>query len=69
VGGFEAAIQIGLTKFYHVPNGTAVGAALVLHATSILPTVVLGFVFLIQDGMMLGGKQKLASAAAHGDAP
>jgi uncharacterized protein (TIRG00374 family) len=69
VGGFEAAIQIGLTKFYHVPNDTAVGAALVLHATSILPTVVLGFLFLIQDGMKLGGMQKLASAAAHGDAP
>jgi uncharacterized protein (TIRG00374 family) len=69
VGGFEAAVQIGLTKFYHVPNDTAVGAALVLHATSILPTVVLGFLFLIQDGLRLGGMQKLASAAAHGDAP
>jgi glycosyltransferase 2 family protein len=69
VGGFEAAVQIGLTKFYHVPNDTAVGAALVLHATSILPTVVLGFLFLIQDGLRLGSMQKLASAAAHGDAP
>jgi uncharacterized protein (TIRG00374 family) len=69
VGGFEAAVQIGLTKFYHVPNDTAVGTALVLHATSILPTVVLGFLFLIQDGLRLGSMQKLASAAAHGDAP
>jgi uncharacterized protein (TIRG00374 family) len=68
VGGFEAAVQIGLTKFYHVPNDTAVGAALVLHAASVLPTVILGFLFLIQDGMGLGGVQKLASAAAHGDA-
>ncbi|MCM3881922.1 MAG: flippase-like domain-containing protein [Vicinamibacterales bacterium] len=69
VGGFEAAIQIGLTKFYGVPNDTAVGAALVVHATSLLPTVLLGFLFLIQDGLKLGGMQKLASAAAHGDAP
>jgi glycosyltransferase 2 family protein len=69
VGGFEAAIQIGLTKFYLVPNDTAVGAALVLHATSILPTVVLGFLFLIQDGLKLGSMQKLASAAAHGETP
>jgi uncharacterized protein (TIRG00374 family) len=69
VGGFEAAIQIGLTKFYHVDNDTAVGTALVTHATSILPTVVLGFLFLIQDGLRLGGMQKLANAAAHGEAP
>ena len=69
VGGFEAAIQIGLTKFYHVPNDAAVGAALVLHAASILPTVILGFLFVIQDGLRLGGMQKLASAAAHGEAP
>ena len=69
VGGFEAAVQIGLTKFYLVPNDTAVGAALVLHATSILPTVVLGFLFLIQDGLKLGSMQKLASAVAQGDTP
>lgn len=69
VGGFEAAVQIALTKFYHVPNDTAVGAALVMHATSIVPTVVLGFLFLIQDGLGLGSMQKLASAAAHGDTP
>jgi uncharacterized protein (TIRG00374 family) len=69
VGGFEAAMQIGLTKFYAVPNDTAVGAALVVHATSLVPTVLLGFLFLIQDGLKLGGVEKLASAAAHGDAP
>ena len=68
VGGFEAAIRIGLTSFYQVSNDTAVGAALVLHAVSILPTVVLGFLFLIQDGLKLGSMQKLASAAAHGSA-
>jgi uncharacterized protein (TIRG00374 family) len=67
VGGFEAAIQIGLTSFYRVPNDTAVGAALVLHAVAMLPTVALGFLFLIQDGLKLSSMQKLANAAAHGD--
>ena len=52
VGGFEAAVQIGLTSFYAVPNDRAVGAALVLHAVSLLPTVVLGFAFLIQTGLL-----------------
>jgi uncharacterized membrane protein YbhN (UPF0104 family) len=68
VGGFEAAVQIGLTKFYQVPNDTAVGAALAIHATSLIPTVALGFLFLIQDGLRIAGMQKLASAAAHGEA-
>lgn len=67
VGGFEAAIQIGLTSFYRVPNDRAVGAALVLHVVSLLPTVLMGFFFLVQDGLKLGGMQKLASAAAHGE--
>ena len=43
VGGFEAAIQIGLTSFYGVPNDRAVGSALVLHIVSLLPVVALGF--------------------------
>ena len=69
VGGFEAAVQIGLTSFYGVPNDRAVGAALVLHVVSLLPTVVLGFLFLIQDGLGLGSMRKLAHAAAEGTAP
>jgi len=65
VGGFEAAVQIGLTSFYGVPNDRAVGAALVLHAVSLLPTVVLGSLFLIQDGLGFGAVRNLAHAAAE----
>ena len=68
VGGFEAAIQIGLTSFYGVPNDRAVGAALVLHVVSLLPTMALGFLFLVQDGLGFGGMRNLAHAAAEGDA-
>ena len=67
VGGFEAAVQIGLTSFYGVPNDRAVGAALVLHAVSLLPTIVLGFLFVIQDGLGFGGMRNLAHAAAEGE--
>lgn len=67
VGGFEAAVQIGLTSFYAVPNDRAVGAALVLHAVSLLPTVVLGFGFLVQTGLGFGGIRTLAAAAAEPD--
>ena len=62
VGGFEAAVQIGLTSFYGVPNDRAVGAALVLHAVSLLPTLVLGFLFVVQDGLGFGGMRNLAHA-------
>lgn len=68
VGAFEAAVQIGLKSFYGVANDRAVGAALVLHAVSILPTVALGFLFLIQDGLALADMGKLAHVAAEGDA-
>jgi glycosyltransferase 2 family protein len=68
VGGFEAAVQIGLTSFYGVPNNRAVGAALVLHIVSLLPVVLLGFLFLIQDGLGFGAMRTLAQAAAEGEA-
>ncbi len=67
VGGFEAAAQIGLTSFYHVPNDRAVGAALVLHAVSLLPNIVLGFVFVIQDGLGFGTVRTLARASGPVD--
>jgi hypothetical protein len=67
VGGFEAAALIGLTSFYQVPNDRAVGTALVLHAVSLLPTVALGFLFLLQDGLGFGAMRNLAHAAAEGD--
>lgn len=68
VGGFEAAALIGLTSFYQVPNDRAVGTALVLHAVSLLPTVALGFLFLIQDGLGFGAMRNLAQTAAGGEA-
>ena len=49
-----------------MPNDRAVGAALVLHAVSLLPTIVLGFLFVIQDGLGFGGMRNLAHAAAEG---
>ena len=68
VGGFEAAVQIGLTSFFAVPNDRAVGTALVLHIVSLLPIVVLGFLFLIQDGLGIGSVRNLAHVAAEGEA-
>jgi hypothetical protein len=40
-----------------------VGAAILAHASSLVPVVALGAVFMIQDGLNLTGLQQLAGAA------
>jgi len=55
VGGFHEAFRLGATSFFGADNDTAVGAAIVLHAISVVPVVVVGLIFIIQDGLKLGG--------------
>ena len=64
VGGFHEAFRLGATSFFGADNDNAVAAAIVLHAVSFLPVVLVGVVFIIQDGLRLGGLQQLA---ARGD--
>ncbi len=55
VGGFHEAFRLGATAFFGADNDTAVGAAIVLHAISVVPVVVVGLIFIIQDGLKIGG--------------
>ena len=55
VGGFHEAFRIGATSFFGADNNTAVGAAIVLHAISVVPVTVAGLLFMVQDGLKLGG--------------
>ncbi|MGE0862388.1 MAG: lysylphosphatidylglycerol synthase transmembrane domain-containing protein [Vicinamibacterales bacterium] len=55
VGGFHEAFRLGATSFFAADNDTAVGAAIVLHAISVVPVVIVGLIFIIQDGLKLGG--------------
>ena len=55
VGGFHEAYRIGATAFFAADNDTAVGAAIVLHAISIGPVIIAGLIFIVQDGLKLGG--------------
>lgn len=54
VGGFHAAYQIGATSFFGADRDAAVGAAIVLHAISVVPVTVVGLLFILQDGLKLG---------------
>lgn len=61
VGGFHEAYRIGATAFFGADNDTAVGAAIVLHAVSIGPVVLLGLLFTLQDGLKLGGLREMTT--------
>lgn len=54
VGGFHEAFRLGATSFFGADNDIAVGAAIVLHAISVGPVTLAGFVFIVQDGLKLG---------------
>jgi len=55
VGGFHEAYRIGATGFFGADNDIAVGAAIVLHAISVVPVIIIGLLFIVQDGLKLGG--------------
>ena len=59
VGGFHEAFRIGATSFFGADNDSAVGAAIVLHAISVVPVALAGLLFIIQDGLKLGGMLEL----------
>jgi glycosyltransferase 2 family protein len=63
VGGYHAMYRLGVTSFFAASNDAAVGAAIVAHASSFIPVVILGLVFMLQDGLSVSGLQQLAGAA------
>jgi glycosyltransferase 2 family protein len=60
VGGFHEAFRVGATMFYGAPGDAAVGAAIVLHAFSIAPSLILGLMFAAQEGLNLTRMRQLA---------
>jgi hypothetical protein len=46
--------------FYGAPNDVAVAAALVLHAFSIVPSLLLGLLFAAQAGLNISGMRQIA---------
>jgi uncharacterized protein (TIRG00374 family) len=66
VGGFHAAFRYGATEFFGASDAAAVGAAIVLHALSIAPALLLGLFFAAQEGLNLAAMQRLAGQAEQG---
>lgn len=65
IGGFHAAYQIAVTTFFAVPADRAVGAAIVLHAISFLPVLVVGLVLMAREGLTFSGARELAEQGAR----
>lgn len=63
IGGFHEAFRLGVTTFYGAPHAAAVGAAIVLHAFSIGPSLVLGLLFAAHEGLNVAAVRRLAEAS------
>jgi uncharacterized protein (TIRG00374 family) len=66
IGGFHEAFRIGATMFFGAPDEAAVGAAIVLHAFSVGPALLLGLFFAAQAGLNFGAMRQLADQADPG---
>ena len=61
VGGFHTMYRIAVVTFFGVPETTAVGAAIVLHAVSFVPVTLLGLVFMAREGLSLGRMREITA--------
>jgi uncharacterized protein (TIRG00374 family) len=69
VGSFHEAYRFGVTTFFHAPNDAAVAAAIVVHAISFVPVVLVGILFMAQDGLSVHRLQDLAAEARGTEMP
>jgi len=63
VGSYHAAYRFGVTSFFGAPDDQAIAAAIVVHAIAFFPVLLLGLVFMAQDGLSFGRLQTLAGTA------
>jgi len=63
IGSYHEAYRFGVTSFFGAPNDQAVAAAIVVHAIAFFPVLLLGLVFMAQDGLSIGRLKTLAGTA------
>jgi uncharacterized protein (TIRG00374 family) len=63
VGSFHEAYRFGMTTFFGASNANAIAGAIVVHAISFVPVILLGLVFMAQDGLSLGRLKEMARSA------
>jgi uncharacterized protein (TIRG00374 family) len=69
VGSFHEAYRIGATMFFGASDEAAVAAAIVLHAMGVLPVILVGAIFMAQDGLSMSRLKTLAGTAREEELP
>jgi uncharacterized protein (TIRG00374 family) len=69
VGSYHAAYHHAVTSYFQADNDTAVAAAIVVHAISFIPVVLVGLVYMAQDGLSIGGLRALVEVAREKEMP
>jgi uncharacterized protein (TIRG00374 family) len=69
VGSFHEAYRFAVTTFFHAANDRAVAAAIVVHAQSFIPVVLVGALFMVQDGLSLHRLRDLSAEARTEEMP
>lgn len=69
IGGFHEAYRMSATAFFGADNDAAVAAAIVLHAVSFGPVVLVGLWFAVQDGLGLGGIEPMGRGRVEAGVP
>jgi uncharacterized protein (TIRG00374 family) len=62
VGGFHEAFRIGATSFFGTDNDATVGAAIVLHAVSFVPVMIMGVWCAFAEGIDLSKLRQLSAS-------
>ena len=65
VGSFHEAYRIGVTAFFGASDEAAVAAGIVLHAIAFVPVVLVGVLFMAQDGLSISRLRALAGTAGE----
>ena len=69
VGSFHEMYRFAITSFFQANNDAAVAAAIVVHAISYLPVVLLGLILMAHDGLSVHQLQELAGEARNKEMP
>jgi hypothetical protein len=69
VGSFHEMYRLAVTNFFGASNDSAVAAAIVVHAVSFVPIVLVGLVLMAQDGLSFHQLQELAGEARDKEMP
>jgi uncharacterized membrane protein YbhN (UPF0104 family) len=63
VGGYHEAYRLAATSFFGIDNDHAIGAAIVLHAVGLLPTLAAGAWMMAIEGLSVGSLGQVSGTA------